>query len=160
MYKLAVSASATPERLLPQHLPVKGLLSGAQRLRWQMRRPTGRYRLGYTGGHGGKMSDAEQKSPPVTPQQARRDEREAALQAKERALRDRLERVKKEQLELTRTTEEKEAERKRQCILLGQQLLKRAKKDPAAAGLVLSLIEEMAKKDKPVMEPIREQMEK
>ena len=106
------------------------------------------------------MSDAEQKSPPVATQEARRIEREAALQAKERDLRERLERVKKEKLEMARTTEENEAERKRQCILLGQQLFKRAKTDQSAAGLVLSLIEEMAKKDTPVIDVIKEQLEK
>ena len=80
--------------------------------------------------------------------------REAKLKEREQKLRDSLARVEKQQLELKRTTEEIEATRKRQAILIGQALLKKAQTDDVAARLVVELIDSMSKKDQRVLESI------
>lgn len=82
-------------------------------------------------------------------------QREAKLNERERKLKENLLRVQKQQLELKRTTEEVEAQRKRQAILLGQALLKRAQSDDAAARLVVDLIDSANKKDQKVLESVR-----
>ena len=95
-------------------------------------------------------------TPPSKQQQARSD-RAAKLKQREAQLLQNLERVKKQQLELARTAEEREARRKRQAILLGLQLQRLAAKDPQIAQLVVRLIDTMNQRDQAVLASVRDQ---